>query len=62
MVDDAAARRLTTGTLSAMNENPQAGRAEALRRSMLSMMDDPEFAHPAMWAPFVLVGQNRPAE
>lgn len=62
VVDDAAARRLTTGTLSAMNENPQAGRAEALRRSMLSMMDDPEFAHPAMWAPFVLVGQNRPAE
>jgi len=25
-------------------------------------MDDPEFAHPAMWAPFVLVGQNRPAQ
>ncbi len=61
VVDDAAARRLTTGTLSAMNDNPEAGRAEALRRSMLSMMDDPEFTHPAMWAPFVLVGQNRPA-
>ncbi|MCC5982281.1 MAG: CHAT domain-containing protein [Oceanicaulis sp.] len=62
VVDDAAARRLTTGTLSAMNANPSAGRAEALRHSMLSMMDDPEFAHPAMWAPFVLVGQNRLAE
>lgn len=62
VVDDAAARRITTGTLSAMNANPQAGRAEALRQSMLSMMDDPQFAHPAMWAPFVLVGQNRPAE
>ncbi|MGY6532336.1 CHAT domain-containing protein [Glycocaulis sp.] len=62
VVDDAAARRLTTGTLSAMNTNPSAGRAEALRHSMLSMMDDPEFAHPAMWAPFVLVGQNRSAE
>lgn len=62
VVDDAAARRITTGTLSAMNADPAAGRAEALRQSMLSMMDDPEFAHPAMWAPFVLVGQNRPAE
>lgn len=62
VVDDAAARRITTGTLSAMNANPAGGRAEALRQSMLSMMDDPEFAHPAMWAPFVLVGQNRPAE
>lgn len=62
VVDDAAARRITTGTLSAMNADPASGRAEALRQSMLSMMDDPEFAHPAMWAPFVLVGQNRPAE
>ncbi|AZU05085.1 hypothetical protein X907_2573 [Glycocaulis alkaliphilus] len=62
VVDDAAARRITTGTLSAMNADPSAGRAEALRQSMLSMMDDPQFAHPAMWAPFVLVGQNRPAE
>ncbi|MBV5257127.1 CHAT domain-containing protein [Synechococcus moorigangaii CMS01] len=62
VVDDAAARRITTGTLSAMNANPSAGRAEALRQSMMSMMDDPQFAHPAMWAPFVLVGQNRPAE
>lgn len=62
VVDDAAARRITTGTLSAMNASPAAGRAEALRQSMMSMMDDPEFAHPAMWAPFVLVGQNRPAE
>lgn len=62
VVDDAAARRITTGTLSAMNTNPSAGRAEALRQSMMSMMDDPEFAHPALWAPFVLVGQNRPAE
>lgn len=62
VVDDAAARRITTGTLSSMNANPSAGRAEALRQSMMSMMDDPEFAHPAMWAPFVLVGQNRPAQ
>ncbi|MFC4725359.1 CHAT domain-containing protein [Glycocaulis abyssi] len=62
VVDDAAARRITTGTLSAMNADPSAGRAEALRQSMMSMMDDPDFTHPAMWAPFVLVGQNRPAE
>jgi CHAT domain-containing protein len=37
-----------------------AGRAEALRRSMLSMIDtgkDYE-AHPAFWAPFVLVGEG----
>lgn len=60
VVDDAAARRLTTGALEAMAAAPQAGRAEALRQSQLSLMQDERFAHPAMWAPFVLVGQNRP--
>jgi CHAT domain-containing protein len=38
-----------------------AGRAEALRRSMLAMMqsrDKPHFAHPMFWAPFVVVGEG----
>ncbi|MCA9774219.1 MAG: insulinase family protein [Myxococcales bacterium] len=46
--------------LEAMAADPQAGRAEALRQSQLSLMQDERFAHPAMWAPFILVGQNRP--
>ena len=36
-------------------------KAEALRRSMLALMartDKPYFAHPAFWAPFVLVGEG----
>jgi CHAT domain-containing protein len=39
---------------------PQDGRAEPLRRSMLSMIDTgKEYeAHPAFWAPFVLVGEG----
>jgi hypothetical protein len=38
-----------------------AGRAEALRRSMLAVMDSdarPYFSHPAAWAPFVVVGEG----
>jgi CHAT domain-containing protein len=38
-----------------------ASKAEALRRSMLALMartDGPYFAHPAFWAPFVLVGEG----
>lgn len=62
VVDDAAARRITTGALAAMNEDPEAGRSEALRQSLLTLMEEDQFAHPAMWAPFVLVGQNRPVE
>jgi CHAT domain-containing protein len=36
-------------------------KAEALRRSMLALMankDKPYFAHPAFWAPFVVVGEG----
>ena len=36
-------------------------KAEALRRSMVSMMETPgkpQYAHPAFWAPFVVVGEG----
>ena len=39
---------------------PDIGRAEALRRSMLALMDDPRFAHPFYWAPFMIVGEGGP--
>jgi CHAT domain-containing protein len=38
-----------------------ASKAEALRRSMLALMartDKPYYAHPALWAPFVIVGEG----
>ena len=37
------------------------GRAEALRRSMLALMetdDKPYYADPLFWAPFVVVGEG----
>jgi CHAT domain-containing protein len=42
---------------------PQSGRAEALRRSMLALIDNGQDfeAHPAFWAPFVLVGEGAAA-
>jgi CHAT domain-containing protein len=58
-VRDDAAARLTTEALAAAQGG--VGRAEALRRSMLNLMDDgkdPTLAHPAAWAPFVIVGQG----
>jgi CHAT domain-containing protein len=36
-------------------------RAEALKRAELGLISDvehPEYAHPAFWAPFVLVGDG----
>jgi CHAT domain-containing protein len=60
-VSSPAATRLTTATFAAREADPAAGRAEALRRAMLSFLDDPseEFnAYPAYWAPFTVIGDS----
>jgi hypothetical protein len=52
--------KLITKAVDELKHDPKIGRAEALRRSMVSMIDagrDHE-AHPAYWAPFVLVGEG----
>jgi CHAT domain-containing protein/tetratricopeptide (TPR) repeat protein len=52
--------KLITKAFAELNAGPKIGRAEALRRSMLSLIKDgKEYeAHPAFWAPFVLVGEG----
>ena len=60
-VNSEAAVALTTTMLKEMADNPEIGRAEAHRRSMLAMMANEEkdyFAHPMFWAPFVVVGEG----
>ena len=52
---------LTTSTFEAQKKDPAIGRAEALRRAEMAMLDPdnpPEFAHPLAWAPFVLAGEG----
>ena len=43
-----------------MAGNAKVGRAEAMRLSMLALIDmgSQEEAHPAFWAPFVVVGEG----
>ncbi|MGO8778414.1 MAG: CHAT domain-containing protein, partial [Rhodomicrobium sp.] len=62
-VDSAATVKLITGAVSEIARDKRVGRAEALRRAMLAMIDGgkPEEAHPAYWAPFVLVGEGAAA-
>lgn len=57
-VRDDAAARLTVETLRQARSAPS--RAVALQRAMLALMADrhmPNAAHPAIWAPFVLIGR-----
>jgi CHAT domain-containing protein/tetratricopeptide (TPR) repeat protein len=53
-----AAVKLTTTTFAELEHAPTIGPAEALRRSMLAMIDAPGGAHPSSWAPFVIVGEG----
>jgi CHAT domain-containing protein len=60
-VDSEAATRLTTTTFELLKNDPKIGRAEALRRAMLTYVDDtssPRNAYPAMWGPFALIGEG----
>jgi CHAT domain-containing protein/tetratricopeptide (TPR) repeat protein len=52
--------KLITAAVRDMAGDPKVGRAEALRRSMLALLDSgtAEEAHPAFWAPFVVVGEG----
>ena len=59
-VDTQATVRLITSSVKELTSDRSIGRAEALRRAMLAMIDQgtPAEAHPANWAPFVVVGEG----
>ena len=52
--------KIITEALSVLAADPSVGRAEALRRSMMTLIDKgaPHESHPAYWAPFVAVGEG----
>lgn len=57
-----AAVTLTTGAFDALADDPGIGRAEALRRSMLALIESgqPAQLEPRYWAPFVVMGEGAP--
>ena len=51
---------LITQAIQEMSKDQRVGRAEALRRAMMKLINDgkPRYAHPAFWAPFIVVGEG----
>ena len=63
-VDSDVTVKLITGAMTRLAADKRMGRADALRRSMLALIDKgaPSYAHPASWAPFVIVGEGGASE
>ncbi|HEV2676329.1 MAG TPA: CHAT domain-containing tetratricopeptide repeat protein [Aliidongia sp.] len=59
-VNSGASVFLTTAAVQSVVDDPTLGKAEAVERSMVKLMEtgDPLYAHPMMWAPFVVVGEG----
>jgi CHAT domain-containing protein len=59
-VDSVTTVKLITTAIGEMRRDAGIGRSEALRRAMLSLIDNgaPQEAHPAYWAPFIIVGEG----
>ena len=56
-----SAQALTTRMFEVAVSQPGAGKSEALRQSMLALIDDkarPYQSHPLFWAPFTVVGEG----
>ena len=58
-VESDSAKELTTRTFAHFTRQAQAPKAQSLREAMLQVMADPRYAHPAFWAPYVLVGDSQ---
>jgi CHAT domain-containing protein len=55
-VESESAKEITTRTLQHYTQNPTSHKAASLRKAILEVMNAPQYAHPAFWAPYVLVG------
>jgi CHAT domain-containing protein len=55
-VNDASTSKLMSNFYDILIKQPTISRAEALQKSQISVLRDPQFKHPYYWAAFVLVG------
>jgi CHAT domain-containing protein/tetratricopeptide (TPR) repeat protein len=59
-VETESAKLLSVSTLTQHTTQPGLGKAKSLRLAILKTMNEPRYAHPAFWAPYVVVGDGGP--
>jgi CHAT domain-containing protein len=57
-VESESAKQITTKTMDYYTAHPTERKAESLRQAMLTVMGNPQYAHPAYWAPYALTGEG----
>ena len=62
-VETTSAREITTMLFNRLSRNPGLERVEALRQTMVALMNKKSragfsYAHPIFWAPFIIVGDG----
>ncbi|OGR06567.1 MAG: hypothetical protein A2520_10855 [Deltaproteobacteria bacterium RIFOXYD12_FULL_53_23] len=57
-VESESAKMLTIATFTGYAANPATPRAQVLRQAQLTLLANPETAHPVYWAPFTLIGDG----
>jgi CHAT domain-containing protein len=57
-VESNATVRLTTLSFENFAKEPTLGKASALQKAQIALLDDPKTAHPIFWAPFALAGDG----
>ena len=55
-IDDEASMLAISGFYRELMENPTFSKAEALRATQLSLIEQDRYWHPSYWAPFLLIG------
>jgi CHAT domain-containing protein/tetratricopeptide (TPR) repeat protein len=57
-VESESATQITTETFKHYTADPTASKAESLRQAMLKLLNTGQTSHPALWAPYALVGDG----
>ncbi len=55
-VNDEASTKLIIDFYTALHDDPNLSKAKALQGAQIKLLNDPRYAHPCLWAPYLIIG------